>query len=117
MGMVHDAKHAIVWIKANAAAYGINPANIVIGSGSAGTHIALLAGYTCRDKLFIPQDLECRSWRQRSNLMVWPARFGSHLLSYLPDWLLYQEEVQVKFLALTPCFPNLAMCTRIALRH
>ena len=43
MGMVHDAKYAIAWMKANAAVYGVNPDNIVIGGGSAGAHIALLA--------------------------------------------------------------------------
>lgn len=45
-GMVHDTKHAIAWMKANAADYGIDPGRIVIGGGSAGAHIALLAAYT-----------------------------------------------------------------------
>ncbi|WP_276372231.1 alpha/beta hydrolase [Chryseolinea sp. H1M3-3] len=58
MGMVHDAKHAIAWMKANASAYGVNPARIVIGGGSAGGHIALLAAYTHRNKEFTPRDLE-----------------------------------------------------------
>ena len=58
MGMVHDAKRAIAWIKANAGAFGINPDKIVIGGGSAGAHIALLAAYTCQDKQFMPSDLE-----------------------------------------------------------
>jgi acetyl esterase/lipase len=58
MGMVHDAKHAIAWMKANAAAYGVNPNSIVIGGGSAGAHIALLAAYTSQDRQFMPMDLE-----------------------------------------------------------
>ena len=45
-GMVGDAKRAVAWIKANADRYGINPERIVLGGGSAGAHIALLAGYT-----------------------------------------------------------------------
>jgi acetyl esterase/lipase len=58
MGMVHDAKHAIAWMKANAAAYDVNPDRIVIGGGSAGGHIALLAAYTHENKQFTPIDLE-----------------------------------------------------------
>jgi acetyl esterase/lipase len=58
MGMVHDAKHAIAWMKANAPAYNINPETIVIGGGSAGAHVALLAAYTDRNKKFTPLDLE-----------------------------------------------------------
>jgi acetyl esterase/lipase len=58
MGMVHDAKYAIAWMKANAAAYGVNPDSIVIGGGSAGAHIALLAAYTPQNRQFTPTDLE-----------------------------------------------------------
>ena len=58
MGMVEDAKHAIAWIKANADRYGINSNKIVIGGGSAGAHIALLAAYTNSTKLFTPIDLK-----------------------------------------------------------
>jgi acetyl esterase/lipase len=58
MGMVHDAKYAIAWMKAQAAAYGVNPKRIVLGGGSAGAHIALLAAYTSQNKQFMPADLE-----------------------------------------------------------
>jgi len=58
MGMVHDAKYAIAWMKANAAAYGIDPGSIVIGGGSAGAHIALLAAFTSQNRQFTPTDLE-----------------------------------------------------------
>ncbi|MFC0775082.1 alpha/beta hydrolase fold domain-containing protein [Terrimonas alba] len=58
MGMVHDAKHAIAWMKANAVAYNINPERIVIGGGSAGAHIALLTAYTNQSEEFMPMDLE-----------------------------------------------------------
>lgn len=58
MGMMHDAKHAIAWMKENAGSYGVNPDKIVIGGGSAGAHIALLAAYTNKNKQFMPSDLE-----------------------------------------------------------
>jgi acetyl esterase/lipase len=58
MGMVHDAKHAIAWMKANAAEYNVNPETIVIGGGSSGGHISLLAAYTQANKQFMPADLE-----------------------------------------------------------
>ncbi|HZI52572.1 MAG TPA: alpha/beta hydrolase, partial [Chitinophagaceae bacterium] len=57
MGMVHDAKYAIAWMKARATVYGIDPNRIVIGGGSAGAHIALLAAYTSQNRQFMPMDL------------------------------------------------------------
>jgi acetyl esterase/lipase len=57
MGMVHDTKHAIAWMKANAAVYGINPQKIIVGGGSAGTHLALLAAYTASGRQLTPKDL------------------------------------------------------------
>lgn len=57
MGMVHDAKHAIAWIKANAVLYNVNPDCIIIGGGSSGGHIALLAAYTDGNRQFMPIDL------------------------------------------------------------
>lgn len=58
MGMVHDVKRAIAWMKQHAGAYGVNPDCIVVGGGSAGGHLALLAAYTERDALFTPEELE-----------------------------------------------------------
>jgi acetyl esterase/lipase len=58
MGMVHDAKYAIAWMKARATVYGIDPNRIVISGGSAGAHIALLAAYTSQCRQFMPMDLE-----------------------------------------------------------
>lgn len=58
MGIVYDAKHAIAWVKANAAVYHVNPDSIVIGGGSAGAHIALLAAYTDANKQLMPLNLE-----------------------------------------------------------
>jgi acetyl esterase/lipase len=58
MGMVNDAKRAIVWMKENADAYGVNPNTIVVGGGSAGAHLALLTGYTANNPQFTPKELE-----------------------------------------------------------
>lgn len=55
-GMVQDAKRAIAWMKANAAAYNVQPGKIVIGGGSAGGHLALMAAYTPFDKQTVPPD-------------------------------------------------------------
>jgi acetyl esterase/lipase len=57
MGMVHDTKRAIAWMKANADQYGIDSTKIVIGGGSAGAHLALLAGYSSGNKKLTPPDL------------------------------------------------------------
>jgi acetyl esterase/lipase len=43
---IHDVKAAIRWLRANAAAYGIDPDHIGIWGGSAGGHLAALAGVT-----------------------------------------------------------------------
>ncbi|MDP4220398.1 MAG: alpha/beta hydrolase [Bacteroidota bacterium] len=58
MGMVHDTKRAIAWMKENCAMYGVDPKQIVVGGGSAGGHLGLLAAYTEGDPLFIPPELE-----------------------------------------------------------
>ncbi|MEE8392096.1 MAG: alpha/beta hydrolase [Anaerolineae bacterium] len=56
--MVDDVKHAIAWIKANADEYGVNPERIVLGGGSAGGHLALLAGYAPVHPRLTPDDLK-----------------------------------------------------------
>ena len=57
MGMVHDVKRAIIWMKEQAGTYGVNPDRVVIGGGSAGAHLALLAAYTANDPRFTPTEL------------------------------------------------------------
>ena len=56
-GMVGDAKRAVAWMKANAEQYGVDPEKVVLGGGSAGAHIALLAGYTPEKPDLTPQEL------------------------------------------------------------
>ena len=57
-GMIGDVKRAIAWIKANASRYGVNTEKIVLGGGSAGAHLALLAGYTPQLAEFTPEDVK-----------------------------------------------------------
>ena len=64
MGMVNDVKRAIVWMKENADQYNVNPDRIVVGGGSAGGHLAMLAAYTADNPLFTPKEL------QRKNISV-----------------------------------------------
>jgi len=56
-GMVHDAKRAIAWMKANASMFGVSADHIVIGGGSAGGHIALLAAYLHGEPKLEPPEL------------------------------------------------------------
>jgi acetyl esterase/lipase len=56
-GMLDDVKHAIAWMKANAARYGVDPDCIVIGGGSAGAHLALLAAYSSGQRELTPDDI------------------------------------------------------------
>jgi acetyl esterase/lipase len=57
-GMVGDVKRAVAWIKVNAARYQINPERVVLGGGSAGGHLALLAAYAPHHPLLTPADVQ-----------------------------------------------------------
>jgi acetyl esterase/lipase len=57
MGMVHDAKHAIAWMKSHSSRYNVDPSRIVLGGGSSGGHLSLLAAFTANQEQFIPTDL------------------------------------------------------------
>ncbi len=57
-GMVGDAKRAVAWMKANAARYQVNPERVVLGGGSAGGHLSLLAAYTPHQLKLTPPDVE-----------------------------------------------------------
>jgi acetyl esterase/lipase len=56
-GMIGDVKRAIAWMKENADRYGVNPGRIVVGGGSAGGHLALLAAYAPNHPRLTPEDL------------------------------------------------------------
>jgi acetyl esterase/lipase len=57
VGMQGDVKRALVWLKRNAGRYGVDPNNIVLGGGSAGSHLVLLAAYAPYHPLFTPEDV------------------------------------------------------------
>jgi acetyl esterase/lipase len=57
-GMVGDVKRAVAWIKANATKYQVNPERVVLGGGSAGGHLALLAAYAPNHPLLTPSELQ-----------------------------------------------------------
>jgi acetyl esterase/lipase len=57
-GMIGDVKHAMAWMKANAARYQVNPERIVLGGGSAGAHLALLAAYAPHHPQLTPPDVQ-----------------------------------------------------------
>jgi acetyl esterase/lipase len=56
-GIIGDVKRAVVWMKDNASRYGVNPNKIVLGGGSAGAHLALLAAYTPGNPELTPEDI------------------------------------------------------------
>ncbi len=56
-GMVADAKRAVAWLRQNASRYNVDPQRIVLGGGSAGAHLALMAAYTPGNPELTPDDL------------------------------------------------------------
>lgn len=50
---LHDVKSAVQWLRTHAAEFGVDPARIALGGGSAGGHLALLAAFTA-DREFEP---------------------------------------------------------------
>jgi acetyl esterase/lipase len=95
-GMVGDVKRAIAWMKNNACRYGVNPEKIVLGGGSAGGHLALLAGYAPQHPELTPEDVI------RTDLSV------RGIISYYgPTDLLatYQHEDQQRIFAGMPTVP------------
>jgi acetyl esterase/lipase len=57
MGMIHDVRRAIAWMKKNAEKLNVDPNRIVLCGGSAGGYLALMAGYTATKPGFNPTDL------------------------------------------------------------
>jgi acetyl esterase/lipase len=68
LGMVGDAKRAIAWLKAQGPTYGVNPQRVVLGGGSAGGHLALLAAYTAATAALTPADVQDRDLSVRAVL-------------------------------------------------
>ncbi len=56
-GMAGDVKRAVAWIKTNAARYRVDPGRVVLGGGSSGGHLALLAAYAPNHPRLTPPDV------------------------------------------------------------
>jgi acetyl esterase/lipase len=56
-GMAGDVKRAVAWFKRHGDRYGVRPDRVVLGGGSAGSHLALLAAYAPHHPLFTPEDV------------------------------------------------------------
>ena len=57
-GMIGDVKRAVAWMKAKAPHYGVDPERIVLGGGSAGAHLALLAAYAPKHPELTSEDIK-----------------------------------------------------------
>ncbi|MDP3237342.1 MAG: alpha/beta hydrolase [Myxococcales bacterium] len=57
VGMVHDVRRAVAWVKARSASWGVSKERVVLMGGSAGGHLALLAAYGTRDEVLTPPEL------------------------------------------------------------
>jgi acetyl esterase/lipase len=102
--MVGDVKRAIAWMKTNASHYGVNPEKIVIGGGSAGAHLALLAGYAPQHPELTPEDLISTdlsvcgivSYYGPIDLVEGYHRYTLYLLSKNPPSVKIGEELEFK---------------------
>jgi acetyl esterase/lipase len=82
-GMQGDVKRAVAWLKRNAGRYGVNPDRIVLGGGSGGSHLALLAAYAPCHPLFTPEDMRGVDLSVRGVVGYYLA--GDHRLESLPN--------------------------------
>ena len=73
MGMINDVKRAIVWLKENAGRYEVDPDRIILGGGSAGGFLALMAAYTINDARFTPLELDGKNIDCRGVVAEYPA--------------------------------------------
>jgi acetyl esterase/lipase len=48
----------VAWMRASGSRYGVDPRKIALGGGSAGAHLALLAGYTPQHPELTPEDVK-----------------------------------------------------------
>jgi acetyl esterase/lipase len=67
------AQGHVVWIKANAEKYGIDPARVVVAGGSAGGHLALLAAYAPDHPELTPDDVREADTSVRAVVAYYPG--------------------------------------------
>ena len=73
VGMIHDVKRAIAWMKENAGSYRVDPDRIILGGGSSGGYLALMAAYTRNKSPFTPGELERKDLDCRAVIAEYPA--------------------------------------------
>lgn len=92
VGMIHDVKRAIVWMKENARRYGVDPDQIIVGGGSAGGYLALMAAYTNSDSRFTPIDLEGKDVNCCAVIAEYPATDLEALYYHTNQYLTTRSE-------------------------
>jgi acetyl esterase/lipase len=69
--MVQEVNQAILWMKENGPAHGVNPKRIILMGGSAGGHLSLLAAYAPNQQAFKPPP-ECDDTSVRGVVAFYP---------------------------------------------
>jgi len=92
-GMVMDVKRAILWLKAHAADYNVNPERIVLTGQSAGGHLSLLAAYTPNYLGLQPKDEAGRAVAGDTAVHAVISYYGP------PDMTALTEDIQARFTA------------------
>ena len=82
--MVTDVKRAVLWLKQNGDAYGVDPDRIVLGGQSAGAHLALLAAYAANDPALWPS-----GWEGDASVMGVMSYYGPTDLALLYEDVLF----------------------------
>jgi acetyl esterase/lipase len=102
MGMVNDVKRAISWMKENAGNYGADAGKIILGGGSAGGHLALLAAYTSKDPLFSPAELTRQDLDVMAVIAVYPASDLKSLYYHTHQHLITRSSTKQRRTAAVP---------------
>ncbi len=90
-GMVMDVKRAILWLKAHAAEYEVNPERIVLTGQSAGGHLSLLAAYTPNYLGLQPKDEAGKTMAGDTAVCAVISYYGP------PDMVALHEDFQARF--------------------
>lgn len=73
MGMIHDVKRAIAWMKSNAEKYSIDRNKVIVAGGSSGGYLALMTAFTSKESEFAPADIEQNDLDVCSVIALYPA--------------------------------------------
>ena len=73
VGMIHDIKRAIAWMKSNAEKYAIDTDKVIVAGGSSGGYLALMTAFTSKEPEFTPADLEEHDLNVCSVVALYPA--------------------------------------------